>query len=218
MDLQAEFRNLWTRLGYQGNCESEWFRREERYSQPWRYYHTLAHIEHVVQELTPVLGKLVRPDEVLWSAIDHDVELRPAINGKPVKSNELDSALFSLRTIVNANGSHDTAVRVALAIIATDHKPRELSGDIKYLLDADMAILGQRWAVYGQYAFRDIPQEYLACSVTRKAFTVGRLAFLQRLREKPIYLTQYFSQLYEEMARLNIDHEIRILTEELQKQ
>lgn len=216
-DLRLIFRTVWNQLGLTGDWEKAWRVRERRYAQPWRYYHTLDHVRHMVNELKPIMNKLERPTEVLLEAIDHDVVLVPAITGKPVTRNEFDSAIFSLMTVVDTGGEFDAAIRIAIAIMATDHKPQELNDDTKYLLDADMAILGQRWAVYGQYALRDIPQEYSDCGVTSEAFTTGRLAFLRDLLQRPIYLTNHFRQLYEDSARLNIEQEVRILTEKMSK-
>jgi predicted metal-dependent HD superfamily phosphohydrolase len=215
-DLKPLFQQIWNELGFVGDWRPHWREREKHYTEDWRSYHSLDHACHVVTELQSVRHKLERPAEILLAGIDHDVELVHAINGKPVKHNEIGSALFTLRTVIDADGSVDMAVRVALAIIATDHHPRAgISEDAKYLCDADKAILGQRWATYGQYAFRSIPLEYQHFGVTPQAFAAGRLAFLKKLRQQPIYLTDHFRQLYEEMAQLNIDEEVRILTKQL---
>ena len=215
MDLMYEFRNLWVALGCQGDYAVEWGARVTSYLQPWRHYHTLGHIYHMLRELKPLVKLMERPDEVLWAAVDHDVVLVPARKGVPVTISEVQSAFFAIESLRVAGVGHETRGRIALKIMATDHKQRHMDGDTKYLVDADMAILGQPWRVYLQNS-QDVMQEYVDCGVSRPAFYAGRQDFLRSLDSRHIYHTTHFQELYEQVAHENIGREIQMLIERLQ--
>jgi predicted metal-dependent HD superfamily phosphohydrolase len=213
MDIRLEFEALWKRMGCQGNWIAAWTERETRYQEHHRYYHTLTHIAHVFRELMPVLPNLKHPNEVLWAAMDHDVILTPAQDGVMTSGNERASATLAMWTLGKAKIDPTIYMRVGVLIAATDHRDRELGNDARYLVDADLAILGQPWLSYLTY-YGGVRAEYLDCGVSREQFRTGRIEFLTTLDQKRIYHTAHFSKLYGTKAHDNIKREISLLKSE----
>lgn len=215
MNVEAEFEALWGRMKLQGDWKPEWKRRFTKYSEPHRHYHNLGHITHMVRELLPILPLLKYPDEAMWTAIDHDVHLVPFADGRVVTDNEHRSALFAIGTLTRGGARHEVHSRIATKIRETNHKSSVTDRDTQYIVDADMAILGQPWREYSRYAFQGIMREFTDCGVPMREYLVGRSQFLTELRDRHIYYTTHFSNLYEDAAHINIARELGILEERL---
>jgi predicted metal-dependent HD superfamily phosphohydrolase len=168
----------------------------EHYAEPGRFYHTLDHVQHVM-ETVESLGSCARNlDAVRLAAWLHDV-----IYDSRASDNEERSAEYAERlceTLAIPKG------RVVASLIRKT-KTHDTEGDVdaQVLIDADLAILGANEAVYRTYAQR-IRREY--DWVPEPDYRTGRRQILTRFLTRPrIY--QLLNHL-EEPARRNIAAEI----------
>jgi len=95
-------------------------------------------------------------------------------------------------------------------IMDTRHAATPASLDGQYLVDIDLAILGQAAERFDAYE-QAIRLEY--AHVPEEAFRAGRAGVLRKFLERPaIYHTELFRQKYEAAARGNIARSIAALT------
>jgi predicted metal-dependent HD superfamily phosphohydrolase len=207
--LQKRWRELWNRIGAQGNADIPLADLRIRYGEPWRAYHTLAHIEEMFSDFdefcTSCEFLLEHRDAVSMAIFYHD-----AVYDTTARNNEEKSAeLF--RTVAEWSGIEEVFTEsVARAIIASKHT--ELPKDVtcRVLCDIDLAILGKPEAAFAEYE-RKIRKEY--GWVAEDQFRAGRLAVIEGFRSRPfIYATQFFREKYGRQARLNIFRSIERLT------
>lgn len=180
-----------------------------------RHYHTLEHISHCLRELETIRGLIPQADyaHLVWALWFHDV-----VYDTHAKNNEVQSALLASQTITEVKPAGISAVDVGSLVIATAHdaqKHGNLSDIAKYMIDIDLAILGQHVLDYMEYSSK-IRKEYLW--VPPSAYRVGRLAVLKALLPAEgsggtIYLTKHFQEKYEAQARANLTGEIALLSD-----
>ena len=161
---------------------------ETRYSEPHRHYHTLTHIEHL-------LDLLPHADETVLAAIwFHDAIYSGA-------ANEERSAELARRALTELNFDEDTIANVERLILAT--KTHDAAHEF---LDADLAILGSDPDRYDDYVAA-VRREY--AHVPDDAFRAGRNAILRSFLTRPrIYATDAFHERFEAAARKNIEREL----------
>lgn len=93
--------------------------------------------------------------------------------------------------------------------MATKQHAATCDPDTAYFADADLSILGSDRAAYLDYAGR-IRREYR--SYPDLLYKPGRKKVLKKLLALPaIFQTTWFRNLYEENARENMLHELRLL-------
>ncbi|HEV7238021.1 MAG TPA: metal-dependent phosphohydrolase [Thermoanaerobaculia bacterium] len=167
---------------------------EARYSEPHRHYHTLAHIEHML-ELLP------HADETVVAAVwFHDAIYVG-------NANEERSAVLAREALQELGFAEEKIALVERMILATKkHEPADLPEPGLAFLDADLAILGSERTRYDEYVLQ-IREEY--AHVPDDAFRIGRDAILRRFLARPrLYFTDGFYARFEEKARENIEREI----------
>jgi len=170
---------------------------EARYSEPHRHYHTLAHIEHML-ELLP------HADETVVAAVwFHDA----IYDGN---ANEERSAMLAREALQELGFAEEKIVLVERMILATKrHEPADLPETGLAFLDADLAILGSDRTRYDEYV-RQVREEY--AHVPDEAFRAGRDAILRRFLERQkLFFTEEFYARFEEKARENMTMERRRL-------
>lgn len=176
---------------------------EAKYNESVRSYHTLQHIEDLVQLLQLCKSRIVDLDTVLLAIFFHDVIYDPTASDNEEKS----AALFS--DLLSVHVSECIIQKVVLYIMATKSHSSDDSRDedLFYFLDLDMSILGRDRLQYALYAEK-IRKEY--SHVEEGAFNLGRSIFLRKilLNGKKIFLTEEFQSKMEEKARHNIAWEI----------
>lgn len=170
------------------------------YQEPQRHYHTLVHIEYMLNLLND--AGVVSP-VAYWATWYHDVVYRP---GR--RNNEADSARLAEKSL-NQLGLDCSAIQAVADIIdATQHHqamPSD-SDDLKVVMDADLAILGEDPSQYCHYTaavrkeFNMIP--FFIYRTKRKAFLNAMLS------QEKIFHTACFVDRFEEQARENIAMEI----------
>jgi predicted metal-dependent HD superfamily phosphohydrolase len=181
-----------------------------RYREPWRAYHTLAHVEAMLAEFDEFRQcdefQLVNPDAIRMAIWYHD-----AVYDTRAKDNEAKSADLFRRAVEHSGLSESFVGTVVRLILATTHTAPPADLDARVLCDIDLAILGQPEAVFDEYE-RQIRQEY--GWVSEELFRKGRAAILQRFLDRPeIYSTDYFRRKYEAQARRNLARSVERLSE-----
>lgn len=119
-------------------------------------------------------------------------------------TNENNSALFFYRHAIS-DFDIEFIKRVQSYIRYTKHTTIPEENDAKYVLDIDLAILGSD--KYSEYK-KNVRSEYLKAYSSIK-YNLGRKLFLNALLlKKSLYLTKFFREKYEKIARENISLEI----------
>ncbi|HYR27246.1 MAG TPA: metal-dependent phosphohydrolase [Thermoanaerobaculia bacterium] len=169
-----------------------WRELEAHYSEPHRHYHTLRHIEEM-------LDLLPHADETVLMAVwFHD-----AIYGG--KQNEERSAELARTALAELRfPSSETVEQLILA--TKTHEPSQVAPRFHAFLDADLAILGSAPARYDEYAAQ-IRREY--AHIPSILFRSGRASVLRAFLQRPaIYATEEFRARFEKQARENMQREL----------
>ena len=179
------------------------------YQQPHRHYHTLHHIQALLEQFDGIKDQLKQPESVLLAIFYHDVIYQT--QDKPAMCNERQSAAYFIAEL-GGFLPIDLQNRVVELIIATEkHELADTNdSDMAYFLDMDLRILGQTDLVYQAYC-QQIRLEYQ--HVAKVLYNFSRKKALKRfLDRKRLYFTERFSTQYEQQARQNIKSEIKTLT------
>ena len=178
------------------------------YTKKSRKYHTLDHIEHLLN-LTMAYGhRLEYVDIVRFSVFYHDIIYKASRS-----DNEEKSAKLAMKRMARLNVPDETAKLVEHFILCTkNHEPQPcvLQNDLHYFLDFDLSILGSRDPdVYHAYT-RAIRREYKM--YPDFLYRQGRKKVIQHfLRKEKIFLTADFQEAFEEPARKNLKKELETL-------
>ena len=177
-----------------------------------RYYHNLTHITSTIKTLEETTHKtgslsshsLLACELALWF---HDVVYDPKRS-----DNELLSA-HELMVFVDTcdfdDMMFDTCVSAYHAIMATKHDGSARGVIGKYVVDADLSILGADETVFDQYE-RCVREEY--AWAPDEAWVPGRTKMLEGFRKRErIYHTPEFIARFEEPARANLARSLRRL-------
>ena len=196
---------LWKRLGARSGPESIFESVAERYSEPHRAYHTLAHVARCLWELDRSRELAERAEEVELALWLHDVIYDPH-----AADNEERSAAFAGKLMHEGGLPEDLRGRVAALIRATDHHEEPApKGDAALVVDIDLSVLGAPPAEFDLYE-RQVRQEYR--HLADDAFRRGRRAFLERFLARPsLYRTETFRLRYEDAARANVARSVERL-------
>lgn len=172
------------------------------YSEPHRYYHTIAHISDCLSRMDAVAEMISEPDEVELALWFHDAIYRIGSN-----SNEADSADWAQTFLCSAGFDAGRSGRVYDLIMATDHS--DATEAECWIVDIDLAILGAGTDAYAEYC-QAIRKEYV--EIPDSFYVPNRCELLASFLAKPrIFRTGHFYDLYEKQARQNIGNEISLL-------
>jgi predicted metal-dependent HD superfamily phosphohydrolase len=174
----------------------------EAYSSPDRHYHTLEHLRAVLDALTRLGATEQAAPALFLAAWFHD-----AVYDSRASDNEEQSARLAEATLRRLGATEAIVEETSRLILLTrTHVTAEDDIAGQQLLDADLAILGERPEVYADYA-RAIRQEY--AWVAEGAYRAGRGKVLQAfLQRQTIFRTPLFRQEREEQARTNLQSEL----------
>lgn len=176
----------------------------EQYSEPHRYYHTVQHLEDCLALLDEFKPQISRPGEVELALWFHD-----AIYNTRKTDNEEKSADRAGQFLRDASATDDLITTVCTHILATKHHGDVSLPGSQWVVDIDLAVLGQAPAIYDSYA-ENIRREY--AWVPGFVFRKKRRSILQSFLERDsIYLTGHFRTRYEHQARENIRRELAVL-------
>jgi predicted metal-dependent HD superfamily phosphohydrolase len=168
----------------------------EHYAGPGRFYHTLDHVQNVletVESLSPYTRNLNAVKLAAWL---HDV-----IYDSKASDNEDRSADYAERLCEKL--SIPEGRLVAALIWKTKSHDADGDADAQVLIDADLAILGESESVYRTYGEK-IRQEY--AWVPESAYRKGRQRVLRNFLNRP-RIFHLLSRL-EQPARQNLAAEI----------
>ena len=174
---------------------------QEFYSGSHRFYHTLEHIDHCLQELMlwDRFCKTALLDHLALALWFHDVIYDPR-----AKDNEEQSADFAGRTMRELNpGMPDEFIKIVQELIlATKHIKLPRGFEQSLIADIDLSSLGSRRDVFDANR-RAIRTEYAYLSDAN--FENRNQEFLKTLLARPlIFSVPYFQNKYEVQARRNI--------------
>ncbi|MCB0712352.1 MAG: hypothetical protein KDD67_08500 [Ignavibacteriae bacterium] len=181
-----------------------WEEVEREYSSTGRHYHTLAHLVYMVEKVNECHGLLDDPDIITFSIFYHDIVYDPARQDNEERSTEV-----ARDRLTRLNVPADELARCEAQIVATsDHKGNG-DPDTNYLLDIDLAILGEAPLLYEDYS-RKIREEYAI--YTDAEYNEGRTNVLRYfLGLERLFKTDLFYTRYEAQARDNLSSELRVL-------
>ncbi len=124
--------------------------------------------------------------------------------------NEERSARWARRFLQGQGLTAGTVDTVERHILATRHgHVCAPEGDDRWVLDIDLAILGQPPTVYAAFE-RNVRREYRFVRWSR--YRAGRYAILRAFLERSaLYETEWFRRRYEAQARVNLAHALDVL-------
>lgn len=193
--------------------EPLWQDIEQRYAEPQRAYHTLAHLEFIFAQFAGISESLRQPHLVAMALFYHDViynvgdkTAAPTVT----KSNEALSADHAANQLRGWLNPVQIQRIYDLILLTETHQLSDAAdSDAAYLLDLDLSVLGASWLTYQNYADA-VRYEYQ--HVPLEAYRLGRTAVLQHLLDHPsLYMTEQFYTQFEESARANIARELQML-------
>lgn len=171
------------------------------YQQPQRQYHTLVHLRECLARLEPVLELAPHPGEVELALWFHD-----AVYEVRGQDNELQSAQWARRSVLQAGASAATADRIHALVMVTRHDALPVGADEQLLVDVDLSILGALPERFDEYE-RLVQAEY--AWVPGWMFRGKRRAILEGFLARPlIFNTAHFRTLLEARARENLQRSI----------
>jgi predicted metal-dependent HD superfamily phosphohydrolase len=181
----------------------------DRYRQPHRHYHGIAHLAQVLQSAAQLCAPSAPPAAVRLALWFHDA----VYAGKPGDDEE-QSALLAERVLSDLGTDEALVTRVAAGVRATaghlQPVHNESNTDIALVLDADLSILGADPGDYDTYT-AGVRAEY--AHVADGAFRTGRLAVVETLLARPgLFVTAAARSRWEERARQNLRREREVLT------
>lgn len=182
-------------------------RMKAQYSQPHRHYHNLAHIRQMLEEIDKVMYEVIDLPTLRLAIWFHDSIYEPQ-----AEDNEAQSAQLAENTLTTWGLPEGHCKRVADMILATeDHQAAEDDLDLRFMLDADLSILGSLPEKYDVYA-QAIRMEYNL--VPEEVYKQKRIKFLENILMRiNIFNTDEFAEAYEQQARANMQRELRRLRE-----
>lgn len=178
----------------------------QRYEEPHRAYHGMAHIEALLQ------GQLAHRDLIHdHQAVMLAIWFHDAIYDTHQHDNEERSALLAGEMLAQADAAPALIDSVQRKVRATHrHEWTDGDADTAVFLDLDLGILAASPEAYDRYAAQ-VAQEY--SWVPELAYKPGRAKVLQAFLDRPqIYFTPALRALWEDRARANLQREIAALT------
>jgi len=181
-----------------------WNEIERKYSKSNRHYHTLEHLERLLQELHEVQVQIREWNTILFTLFYHD-----AIYDPLKSNNEEKSADLAEKRLLSLSVPQQVISNCKAQILVTKQHEISADEDTNYFTDADLSILGQDWPAYEAYA-KNVRKEYAI--YPDLVYRPGRRKVLSHfLQMERIYKTGYFFGKYEATAKDNLQREISLL-------
>ena len=178
------------------------------YSQPRRVYHVLGHAFDVA--IRTKAAPFSCPNEAFVAALFHD-----AVYDVKSKRNEEWSAEIAEEACLKYNLPVDAAlVGKLIRATALHGVPSDLGLDEALFCDCDAQILGAPYRDYSVYSV-DVLSEYLN-TYPEEQVIAGRIRFLESMLAAPsVFLTEWFRERYEDVARKNLEASLASLSSPL---
>lgn len=182
-----------------------WKETEKYYSGKKRYYHNLAHLESLLDQLSAVKAKIHDWNTLLFTLYYHDIIYNPVKN-----DNEEKSAALAGKRMQQLEVPAEKILQCRARILATKKHEISADSDTNYFIDADLSILGQPWTVYETY-YKNVRKEYAVYPDV--IYKPGRKKVLRHfLHMQQIFKTDEFSQKFEWQAKENLQKELELLS------
>lgn len=192
--LRERFRLLWERLGAHSTPADDIV---ERYSEPGRSYHGVAHLQDCLTTFDEVRDQAEQSDRVEVAIWYHDAIYDPR---RP--DNESRSADLAVQHASNAGLSPHWREDLHALVMATDHRTPPVTPDELLIIDIDLTILAADRTRFDRYE-REIRHEYAWVPID--PYRAGRSQVLRKFLERDrIYRTKPFRSL-EGRARENLE-------------
>jgi predicted metal-dependent HD superfamily phosphohydrolase len=198
--LAERFKDNCTKFNLPDNLIARvWNNLQLHYSENHRHYHTLAHIEKMIDFLETTKSDTSRLELAIWF---HDYIYDPHSH-----ENEKQSAEAFI-DLLGRHVSDEVTNDVVRLIMATDHRtPRSGRADEQLIIDLDLSIFASLSEEYDEYR-RAIRLEY--DFVPESEYRKERTAILSHFLSQPIF-TGSTLKLSEAKARENITRELALL-------
>ncbi len=204
-------------------AESVWEKIEHDYTEAWRFYHTLEHIEALLDEFDTVRHMAQDPDAIEFAIWFHDIVYK--CYDPRAKDNEEQSADVAVAYIHKMFGHLDTYVfgwldscyrlkeKVRKLILATKHASEPIDPDERLLVDIDLSILGRDTLAFERYEAQ-IAEEYTPRPYSLDAYKKGRVELVLKpfLARDRIFYTDHYFRKFELRARENLRRSIERLS------
>lgn len=178
-----------------------WDEIEEEYSKGKRHYHNLEHLEYMMEKAIKYKDSLEDLDTVMFTIFYHDI-----VYDTTRHDNEKKSADLAHDRLIKLGMPVDKVVKCQRQIMATKEHEESEDNDTNYVLDFDLAILGDTPECYRNYA-EMIRAEYSI--YPNFLYKKRRKKVLQHmLSMNRIFKTQAFYDHYEQQARTNVRSEL----------
>ena len=187
---------LWSRLGARNDARPLHAAVLARYAEAHRAYHTAEHIARILPLLDTVRARLREPDEAELALWLHDLVYDPRGT-----DNEARSADIAAEWLAAGGAPAGRRERVRALIMATRHAAPPEEHDARYVVDADLSILGTPPDAFERYEMQ-VRREY--AFVPEAEWRTRRAALLRRFLAQPqLFLTEEFAR-FEAPARANL--------------
>ena len=180
-----------------------WKEIEKKYTDKKRHYHSLSHLENLLQQLIEVKDKIENWEVILFTLFYHDI-----IYNALKTDNEEQSAELAEKRMKQINVPIPIIENCKTQILATKKHIANSNSDTNYFTDADLSILGQEFGIYNTY-FQNVRKEYSI--YPNIIYNPGRKKVLKYFIEmERIYKTEYFYNKFEKQAKQNLQFELII--------
>lgn len=184
--------------------EQLWLEIEKHYSNKKRHYHTLAHLDNLLLQLTGVKDKIQNWEAILFTLYYHDI-----IYNALRSDNEEKSSEFAAQRMKQIGVPIQIIELCQEQILATKSHVKSTNSDTNYFTDADLSVLGQDWESYSHY-YKAVRKEYAI--FPDLIYNPGRKKVLQHfLSLDSIFKTEFFHNRFETTAKSNLLREIDLL-------
>ena len=107
-----------------------WLEVENNYSEPNRFYHTLIHLEGILNQLTPLKNVFGNWDALLFTTFYHDIIYDPANSNNELKSAELLENRLQQCSVPNK------IIQLSKSqVLATSSHNQSFDSDTNYFID-----------------------------------------------------------------------------------
>ncbi|QNR25473.1 HD domain-containing protein [Croceimicrobium hydrocarbonivorans] len=201
-----ELKNTWHQLVARYSSEEQliedlWLEIEKAHSSPKRHYHNLEHLQYMLKLALKFQQSIQDLDTLLFSIFYHDFVYQATKSDNEERSAEVATQRLQKLSLANSKIQNCQA-----QILATKSHENIGDKDCDFLLDFDLAILGDEPAVYESYC-QKIRKEYSI--YPNYLYRKGRKKVLEHfLAMEWIFKTAEFRDSHEKQARQNLKMEL----------
>ncbi len=203
MDLKNRFYTLLEKYTSSKEVNILWNQLHNAYTKKNRQYHNLNHLEELFDYFDKYQKEIQNNDAVCFSIFYHDY-----VYEVWRKDNEEKSAEKAIEILQQINFPFQYFKTVEDLVICTKNHI-SLTPDQGFMIDFDLAILGQSQEIYTSYT-QKIREEYKIVPII--IYKRSRKKVLKHFLEKDnIYQTPIFKSQFEKQAKINLNKELKHL-------